>query len=603
MKLKGKIIIGAMVLAAISGMQSMAAEKEVYQLGEVLVTANKYSVPDLEIPAATEVISGQQIENMGAKSVMEVMKNIPGFVISESPFGNGNPGIRGISGHMSIMINGIPLNQDYYFQMGTLSATSIDRIEVVKGGSAVLYGSNATTGVINIITKKDSENKIVVGAGDHTQRNVSGYVNAKGLSVAYEHYGIKDAGILSKSTSTLYDQTNMYRDSVNVNYTPNEHWNFMYLYSDRHSDVDTLDGTMAKTGFYNSNTLYDVSQITYTNKDLRVTTYYQDRAWKYFNKSPRGSRNGKDTGRSYGVDVVNKWDLGWTDLTAGGMFENERFRNLSGNHWIERDRNYGAVYFLTDTDLNEKTKFLFGAREVFTGDSGNAFCPSFQLLYKLNNTSSAYINVNKSLRKPDLSKRYGSNATTLPNPDLKSEKAWTYEAGLKKQVGEHGMWKFDVYHMEISDRIYSDYVNGSTGPKMNYNADKYKNTGVELSYGWTVPQGFSYNIGISSSNPKQLEKKAGSSWERAENRLSIHSDVSYNMKNTSVNLFFNYAGQRVKDTDPMFSLDMNVRQKLTENDAVSLKISNVLDRDDYRGSTPGACMQERSWLLSYEHKF
>ena len=44
MKLKGKIIIGAMVLAALSGMQSMAAEKEVYQLGEVLVTANKYTV-------------------------------------------------------------------------------------------------------------------------------------------------------------------------------------------------------------------------------------------------------------------------------------------------------------------------------------------------------------------------------------------------------------------------------------------------------------------------------------------------------------------------------------------------------------------------------
>ena len=252
--------------------------------------------------------------------------------------------------------------------------------------------------------------------------------------------------------------------------------------------------------------------------------------------------------------------------------------------------------------MNEKTKFLFGAREVFTGDSGNMFCPSFQLLYKMNNTTSTYININKSLRKPDLSKRYGTSATTLPNPDLKSEKAWTYEAGLKKQVGEHGMWKFDVYHMEISDRIYSGDVPG-TSFKMNYNADKYKNTGVELSYGWTVPQGFSYNIGISSSNPKQLVKNNGSSWERAENRLSIHSDVAYNRKNTSVNLFFNYAGQRVQDTDPMFSLDMNVRQKLTENDAVSLKISNVLDRDDYRGSTPGACMQERSWLLSYEHKF
>lgn len=60
MKLKGKIIIGAMVLAAISGMQSMAVEAEVYQLGEVLVTANKYSVPDLEIPAARKLFQGSR---------------------------------------------------------------------------------------------------------------------------------------------------------------------------------------------------------------------------------------------------------------------------------------------------------------------------------------------------------------------------------------------------------------------------------------------------------------------------------------------------------------------------------------------------------------
>lgn len=90
---------------------------------------------------------------MGAKSVMEVMKNIPGFVISESPFGNGNPGIRGISGHMSIMINGIPLNQDYYFQMGTLSATSIDRIEVVKGGQ-LFYTAAMRRRALSISSRK-----------------------------------------------------------------------------------------------------------------------------------------------------------------------------------------------------------------------------------------------------------------------------------------------------------------------------------------------------------------------------------------------------------------------------------------------------------------
>lgn len=64
MKLKGKIIIGAMVLAALSGMQSMA--QNVYELTPVLVTANRYSTPDLKIPAATEVFTQEKIKQLGA---------------------------------------------------------------------------------------------------------------------------------------------------------------------------------------------------------------------------------------------------------------------------------------------------------------------------------------------------------------------------------------------------------------------------------------------------------------------------------------------------------------------------------------------------------
>lgn len=63
MKLKGKIIIGAMVLAALSGMQSMA--QDVYELTPVLVTANRYSTPDLKIPAATEVFTQEKIKQLG----------------------------------------------------------------------------------------------------------------------------------------------------------------------------------------------------------------------------------------------------------------------------------------------------------------------------------------------------------------------------------------------------------------------------------------------------------------------------------------------------------------------------------------------------------
>ena len=129
-----------------------------FSLDPIYITATRYDKKDLDIPASTQVFTREDLEAMNAKSVMEVLANIPGFTISESPSGNGSPGIRGITGHLSVLINGIPLSTESYYQMGTLSMGGIEKIEVVKGGSAVLYGSRASTGVINIITKKNGEN-------------------------------------------------------------------------------------------------------------------------------------------------------------------------------------------------------------------------------------------------------------------------------------------------------------------------------------------------------------------------------------------------------------------------------------------------------------
>ena len=132
MKLKGKIIIGAMVLTAISGMQSMA--QNVYELTPVLVTANRYSTPDLKIPAATEVFTQEKIKQLGAQTVMDVVKNIPGFSFTASPTGNQYVGFRGLGrNYTAILVNGIPLGQDANYDLDAISTDTIERIEVVKG--------------------------------------------------------------------------------------------------------------------------------------------------------------------------------------------------------------------------------------------------------------------------------------------------------------------------------------------------------------------------------------------------------------------------------------------------------------------------------------
>lgn len=570
-----------------------------YILDPIYVTASRYEKKDLDIPASTQVFTQEDIQAMNAKSVMEVLANIPGFSISESPSGNGSPGIRGITGHLSILINGIPLSTESYYQMGTLSMGGIERIEVVKGGSAVLYGSRASVGVVNIITKKGGASSLAVGVGNHSQKAVSGNFSSEGLSLSLDWYHTKDAGLVYDS-STQYYRKFLKRRSLMMQYEPNEHWNFMYLYNDK-ANLCTrfVKATGREDSPWRNDTRYTMLQGTYKADDLRLTAYYQDRTWD----SHLGPRHNTDKGKHYGIDVVNQWRFKGTSLTVGGTYEAIRAAQLSpGRGWNDRNRNHGSLYFMTETPVAERTTVLVGAREVFTGDSGNAFCPQVQVLQKLSDKESVYLNVNKSLLEPALSQRYGyMSTTTTPNPDLKPEIGWMYEVGWKRSVNDHGLVKVGLYHMKIDDRISTRRL--ADGTSQYYNVASYKNTGVEVSYEWAVPKGLSYSVGFSYGDP-QAQTSSTSPWARTDQRLGAHGEVRYTMGKTSVNLFANYASQRYNSdvTGSLLSVDMNVRYQMTAQDELSLKVSNLLNRSDFR-ATGSAVLPERNILLTYERSF
>ena len=155
---KNNIVSSVVILSSVLWGGTAVAEGarnniESFELDPVLVTATRYETRDIEIPAATEIFDQKKIEKLGANNVMEVVRNIPGFTLTASPTGNTYIGFRGVSkDNVAILVNGIPLNQDGNYDLESISTDIIDRIEVVKGGSAVLYGSNASAGVINIIT-------------------------------------------------------------------------------------------------------------------------------------------------------------------------------------------------------------------------------------------------------------------------------------------------------------------------------------------------------------------------------------------------------------------------------------------------------------------
>lgn len=590
----GAVALGCMLFAA----PVMAHEAlNEYVLDPMMVTAARYEKRDVDIPAATEIYDQQKIEKLGANNVMEVVKNIPGFTLTASPTGNTYIGFRGIAkDNVAILVNGIPLNQDGNYDLESISADIIDRIEVVKGGATVLYGSNASAGVINIITnKKAAKNKVLIGFGDKNKFKGAVNVATDKLQLSYSRQQSKDRGFVYKNSgaSNYYTGDKLEKDSLNLQYAISDNLSLQYMYSKKVSDCSKSVNGVYKPGFH-SDIKYNFGQLRYVNDDLQATVFFRNRDWK-FNTSTH------QKGHNYGADLQDKFKLGNTMLTVGANYENENTKNSNNIEAAKRDST--AVFFMTETEVSDKTKIFLGAREAYVEKSGSKFCPQFQVMHSLGTDDNIYLNVNRSMRAPHVNEQWGTS-TQLMNPDLKAENGWNYEFGWKKKLAADELFKVNLYHMDINDRIYSQRNYNGSGKSMFLNANKYRNTGVEVSYEKAASEKFSYNVGVSYGNPEQ--KLAKGDWQRVDFKLGLHAGVGYNLGKTNANIYANYMAERINGVKPMLDLTLNVKQQITKNDALRFAVYNLLDRDDIRtgsSSGTGAMLEERNWMLSYEHSF
>ncbi len=166
---------GLSIAVTMSVMSSVALAEEVYELGEIVVTAARTAQTVDETLAPVTVINRQQIENSQATSVTELLNQAPGVQIAYS----GGPGskagvyIRGTkTAQTLVLIDGHKVNTagagDAALQY--LDPDQIQRVEIVRGPRSSLYGADAVGGVINIITRKgsgDPKLTLKAGSGSH----------------------------------------------------------------------------------------------------------------------------------------------------------------------------------------------------------------------------------------------------------------------------------------------------------------------------------------------------------------------------------------------------------------------------------------------------
>ena len=195
----------------VDGTPSAAPSDAIVPLHEVVVTATRIPTHVENIPAGVSVVDRNTMQTRDYDTLTDALSALPGVRVSQSggPGGNASVFIRGTnSDHVLVLLDGMPINDasdpDGAFNFGVDTLGDIERIEVVRGPMAALYGSNAIGGVINLITRKGTQ------TGLHLTGDVAGGYPAQGMGT------VNASGITGKwdYSATVESQTQRGFDST-----------------------------------------------------------------------------------------------------------------------------------------------------------------------------------------------------------------------------------------------------------------------------------------------------------------------------------------------------------------------------------------------------
>jgi len=173
---------------------------------QVVVSASLGGMLAPQIGSSVSLITKQDIDDRSSQNALELIRGTPGIEVSQNGNRGGVAGVYirgGESRYNAVMVDGIPINEfGGGFDMASLPADGIERMEITRGPQSALYGSNAVTGAINIISRRGegppSFTALAEGGSNHTYRIATGGSGlTKGLSWSYNLSRLDSEGVVA----------------------------------------------------------------------------------------------------------------------------------------------------------------------------------------------------------------------------------------------------------------------------------------------------------------------------------------------------------------------------------------------------------------------
>jgi outer membrane receptor for ferrienterochelin and colicins len=514
--------------------------------------ASKFLQKAADAPASVTVVTAEEIQKYGYRTLADVLRSVPGFyVIYDRNYTY--VGVRGISrpgdynARILFLLDGHRVNDDIYdgAYVGAefpVNVDLIERIEIIKGPNSSIYGTGAFVAVINVITKRGRD----LGGVE-----VSAAAGSWNSYKERASYGKRfDNGLETLLSASLYNSqghTSLFYPEFNSPATNNgiaenadgEHAYNAFadiIYKD--FDIHVVDASRTKhipTASFGA--VFNDPRTQTTDAHVYVDGQYRH-AFGKWETLARISYDWYGYNGTYIYDYANRGvppytvnkDLGngdWLDLqwdashlffkrhsvTMGSEYRQD-LRQDQSNYDVQpfvsylndhRSARVWALYLQDEFRLNKRLAFVAGLRSDWYQKSGNTLSPRLGLILNPTSNTNIKVNYSRAFRPPnDYESYYFDSKGDTGNSSLRPEKIRSYELDVEQHFGKNFSGTIAGYDNRITGLI-EQQVSLITGGPVFVNSGNIRTKGIELELRAKGPAGLEWAISHSIQSSRDLQ--------------------------------------------------------------------------------------------------
>ena len=498
---------------------------------EIVVTASRTEESKTTVSSNITVITEDTIQQSGASNVGDLLAEQSIGTIKKYPGNLTSVGIRGfrtdthgndIQGHVLVLLDGRRAGTG---NLAKILTKNVSRIEIIRGPGAVQYGSAGMGGVINVITKRGTDNSLFMEAGGGSFGEVKSSIGGSAIGNGFDFagsfsYGENDdydtgSGATYQNTGKNYE-TGL---SANLGYSFSETNRLGLIITRFEVDEAGNPGYFSNTDLddYSSNNNYSADltfegQCPATGAKLLARYFFgqDENSWMDpVASNPSGWNDGilsENKTDQQGAQFQISSDVGMASITAGLDWLDYEVENS----WAPNTTEYSnpALFLLSKVSfLEDRLNANLGVRydwyDVKVKESAghdaddSQFTPQIGIAWMVNDTLKIRAQYGEAFMMPSadqMAADYTSFGTrVLGNPDLNPEESSTWEGGIDYlQNGLKGSLTY--FYTDFKDKIVSDYLADGSSTWKNLGDATIAGFETELSYDIGIPLNLAWEV-------------------------------------------------------------------------------------------------------------